>query len=254
MKRFTTTILASIALIAVAAAPPKAEAQDSRSIYRAADAYREAVHHFEEQAGDVRAIDRFTLRLIDRLEDQTSDVRSAARRFEDASRLLAEFAEVTSLQASVEQAVFGDGCPIVRRALGGCWNEVLAAYTALEFQIRQLQSRHGVGFRGPSNCDHVGSRPFGQPFAQPGRGPSARIDAGFGGRPFGTPPASFNRHESLRFQSSLPGQAPVRSRARSTSVPSPFSPSAPAGFSRQSQPNVGALILGGLLSRIVQDR
>lgn len=143
------------AFVLIAACSASASAQDARSLYYAADQYREAVVHFEDEARRVPSLDRFTLRLIDRLEDQTSDLRSASRRVSDLSRLLYEFNEIQSLQPRVEQAVFGTGCPIIQAALGSCWNEVVVAYSRLASEIQSTQTpRYQSGYGSRPYCEH----------------------------------------------------------------------------------------------------
>lgn len=156
MKLLLASLVGSFALIA--ASSTSVSAQDARSLYLAADQYRDAVVHFEDEAHQIRTIDRFSLRLIDRLEDQTSDLRSATRRVSDVSRVLNEFNEVDSLHRRVPEAVFASGCPIIQAALGPCWNEVEVAYRLLANEIRVWQaSVYRSGFRGDFNrphCDH----------------------------------------------------------------------------------------------------
>ncbi|KLU02582.1 putative signal peptide and transmembrane protein [Rhodopirellula islandica] len=144
------------ALIAVLAGPQTAQAGHDSPLYIAADHYRDAVSHFEDEARRVRTIDRTVLRLIDDFEDQTSDVRSAARHPDRSDRLAREFNDVQFLQARTEQAVFGSGCPIIAQALTPCWGDVLGSFAALQQQMAYVQPY--VSGRPALNCDvHHGS-------------------------------------------------------------------------------------------------
>lgn len=232
MKLMLTALAGSFVLIAACSA--SASAQDSRSLYYAADQYRDAVVHFEDEARRVPSLDRFTLRLIDRLEDQTSDLRSTSRRVSDLSRLLYEFNEVQSLQPRVEQAVFGTGCPIIQAALGSCWNEVTLAYTLLASEIQTVQS--------PLYQSGYGSRPScGHPLTSRGRS----------------------------FRPVVPVVPSPHVRVPQTPVPhvtlprvqAPFGPQASHRFPQQdrrydryqsARPDAGSLIINSLLSRFTR--
>lgn len=223
MKTLISTILGSFALIA-ACSTTTASAQDSRSLYLAADQYRDAMVHFEDEARRVPSIDRFTLRMIDRLEDQTSELRSATWRVTDLSRVLYEFNEIQSLHPRVEDAVFGSGCPIVRAALGPCWNEATIAYQILAGEIQRLQTpAYSSGFRGSHCAPSVRSPGFSSPFAPAPRiVPAPRI----------APIPQFPPQASFR----VPSQDFRGNHARQ----------------RSSQADLGNLIFGSILSRVAR--
>ncbi|WP_233215300.1 hypothetical protein [Rhodopirellula bahusiensis] len=164
------------AMVAVLAGPQTAQAGHDSPLYVAADRYRDAVSHFEDEARRVRSLDRGVLRLIDDFEDQTSDVRSAARHPDRSDRLAREFNDVQFLQAQTEQAVFGSGCPIIARALTRCWSDVLGSFAALQQQMAYVQPY--VSARPAVTCDvHHQSRysaptyPASRPVVFPGQTP-----------------------------------------------------------------------------------
>lgn len=214
MKLMLSALTGSFVLIAACSA--NATAQDTRTLYYAADQYRDAVVRFEDTARRVPSLDRFTLRLIDRLEDQTSDLRSASRRVSDLSRLLYEFNEIQSLQPRVQQAVFGTGCPIIRGALASRWNDVVVAYSRLAAEIQSIQS--------PLYQSGYGSRP------------NYEYSLNSGGQSFRptTPPAIAPRVPVPQASYRIPQQDRRYDRYQSP------------------RPDAGSLILSGLLSRFTR--
>jgi len=116
-----------------------ARASQRDTILRAANAYRAAVTHFTTEVRRSRHVDRHTVRLVSRLEDKSSDLRSAARRPTIIHRLLSEYTQVESLQYEVEVAVFGHGDPNVAFNLGGCWEEVVCCQQLFAVQLQRLQ-------------------------------------------------------------------------------------------------------------------
>lgn len=247
MKLLLSALAGSFVLIAACSA--SATAQDSRSLYYAADQYRDAVVRFEDKARRVPAMDRFTLRLIDRLEDQTSDLRSASRRVSDLSRLLYEFNEIQSLQPRVEQAVFGTGRPIIRATLGACWNDVLVAYTRFASEVQAIQSpRYQSGFGNRPYCAPPRSS-INQPFGPSvGQFPAPRFPA----VPFADPRISDPR---------VPDPRVPDPRLTIPRTQSPFAPQTSFGVPQQERRNdrfgssradTGSLLLSGLLSRLAR--
>lgn len=114
---------------------------DQCPVYAAADAYRDAVVCFEDEIRRHRLGSSDDRRWVDRFEDSTSDLRSAARRPEDLNRLLIAFQETQALQDRVATLYFGYGCPADARILAGHWRSVQVASQQMERQILWLQQR-----------------------------------------------------------------------------------------------------------------
>lgn len=240
MKLLLASVVGSFVLIA--ACSTSASAQDPRSLYLAADQYRDAIVHFEDEARQVRTIDRFSLRLIDRLEDQTSDLRSATRRVSDVSRVLAEFNEIQSLHQRVPEAVFATGCPIIRAALGPCWNEAEVAFRLLANEMRVLQSTfYRSGYRGDfarPSCDH----PLSSSSLNSPNFPSA-----YSHLPQLAPVPTFPPQASHRAPGVPSYLAPNSRFPNSAGLPSPRN-----DRFRSTRPDVGKVIFGSILSRIAK--
>ncbi|TWT92482.1 hypothetical protein [Neorhodopirellula pilleata] len=240
MKLLLASLVGSFALIVTCST--SASAQDARSLYLAADQYRDAIVHFEDEANRVRTIDRFSLRLIDRLEDQTSDLRSATRRVSDLSRVLYEFNEVQSLHQRVPEAVFASGCPIIRAALGPCWNEAEVAYRLLANEVRLLQTyAYRSGYRGDfgrPDCVHpFSSSPLNSPTFPNAYAPVPRV----------APVPTLPPQASLR--SPTPPAYVVPGSRFSNSRPLPPSPH---DRFQSNGTDLGNAILGSLLSRVAR--
>jgi hypothetical protein len=193
-----------------------------QSLYQSADDYLHAVEHFAEEASLVRTVDRFTLRLIGRLVDQAASVRHLSRHSGDVQRLVYEFNEIESLQPRIESAVFGTGCPIIQAALGDCWNEVRVAFAGLSTSIQQVQV--------PVYSSAYGSRPG------CGTGVSPYVDPRTSYR---VPPTGFGQAGYVpRHGTSIDIRVPVQ----------PVVPVVPQYQARRGS-DLGSAILGGILSR-----
>ena len=137
MKKLTTLLLMMAATII-----PSVATADHSPLYKAADAYRDAVVQFERQVIRSGAYDRYEVRLVDALEDSTSVLRSASRdplsrRFESA------FDEVGSLQDRVASSLFARGCPRSASYLTRYWQSVNYAYLDLIKELRCELNLHG---------------------------------------------------------------------------------------------------------------
>ncbi len=138
MSKFLINTAAMIAAISFFA-PAPASASHKSPLYVAADDYRDAVKDFERAVLRSRYIERFQERVVDDLEDSTSDLRSAARRPENLGRLLAQWREVQLLHRNVESVIFSNpACPS-RPELIGPWERVTCAFTELALQIDSVQ-------------------------------------------------------------------------------------------------------------------
>lgn len=130
------------ALVAVAAWNPLAvRAAHDSPLYEATDRYRDAVKHFEDDVRDAKYFNRYDEKLVDRLEDATSHLRSAARNLDHLDRLFYEWEDVQSLQPRVERAIFGRRCYPPHPQLTRSWNEVLSAYDWLVREMQFVRSR-----------------------------------------------------------------------------------------------------------------
>ncbi len=196
-----------------------------QSLYQSADVYLHAVEHFAEEASQVRTVDQFTLRLIGRLVDQAASVRHASRHVSDVQRLVYEFNEIESLQPRIESAVFGTGCPIVQAALGDCWREVQVAFAVLSTSIQQVQV--------PAYSSAYGSRPG------CGTGVSPHVDPRSSYR---VPRSGFDQAGYVpRYGTSIDVRVPVQ----------PVVPVVPRYQARRGN-DLGSAILGGILSRVAR--
>ncbi|MEM9365933.1 MAG: hypothetical protein AAGD07_08040 [Planctomycetota bacterium] len=141
---------------------------DQCPVYAAADAYRDAVVCLEDEIRRHRLGSSDDRRWVDRFEDSTSDLRSAARRPEDLNRLLIAFQETQALQDRVEALYFGYGCPGDARIVARHWRSVQVTSQQMERQILRLQQTFvpadpGYGsYRDP--VLYRGSDPYRTPF------------------------------------------------------------------------------------------
>ncbi|MCC9654269.1 hypothetical protein [Rhodopirellula halodulae] len=187
------------AIFSVVAGSQTAQAGHNSPLYDATDRYRDAVSHFEDEARRVRTIDRDVLRLIDDFEDQTSDLRSAARHPDRTYRLAQEYNQAQFLQSQTERAVFGSRCPIIAERLSPCWNDVLSAFAFVQQQMAYVQP-YVVGRPGTCGLDHgaaYGISPYrsSKPVAYPYRGSLNRTSRAPDPRDFyrGSPRNDFRR-------------------------------------------------------------
>ncbi|WP_146528842.1 hypothetical protein [Novipirellula artificiosorum] len=122
-----------------------AKAGHEPTLYRAADDYRDAVVHFERDVLRLRYVHRDDKRLVDRLEDATSRLRSESRHARDLNRLLYRWEEIQLLHQTVRSALFGRPCYPRNPELAVCWQEVECAYTqyaaAIRFRFAEYEYR-----------------------------------------------------------------------------------------------------------------
>lgn len=125
------------------AAPAVASAADNRGIYAAADKYRSAVVLFEKVVQNTRGVERVDEKLVDRFEEATKRMRSAARNPQHANRLRYEWAKIQPLQMQVERTMFNKYT--LNHQLFESWREVLyCADVFYEEYLFQLDNpRHG---------------------------------------------------------------------------------------------------------------
>lgn len=130
------------ALVAVAAWNPLAvRAAHESPLYEAADRYRDVVQQFEDDVRDAKYFNRYDEKLVDRLEDTTSRLRSAARNLDHLDRLFYEWEEVEFLQPRVERAIFGRRCYRPHPPLTRSWDDVLIAYDRLAREMQIIRNR-----------------------------------------------------------------------------------------------------------------
>lgn len=96
-------------------------------VYEAADCYRDAVLEFERQVFRNRHSSREDRRLVDCLEDQTSRLRSAARRPERFQRLCDEASETFDLQEQIDRCITRRPWFTCEPCLRDRWCDVLQA-------------------------------------------------------------------------------------------------------------------------------
>ncbi|QEG02798.1 hypothetical protein Mal15_69190 [Stieleria maiorica] len=119
--------------------PRWAEAGGNSPIYVAASDYRDAVKAFERVVLRTPKIRSSVERLVDDLEDSTSDLKSAARDPARLDRLLSRFVATDALHCRVELTFFGDPIFPAEPRLEESWIAVYEAYGRLVYEIRYLQ-------------------------------------------------------------------------------------------------------------------
>ncbi|WP_231743989.1 hypothetical protein [Stieleria neptunia] len=132
-----TTAIAGLFFIFLA--PRGVEAGGNTPIYAAASDYREAVRDFERVVLRTPKIRSSVERLVDDLEDSTSDLKSAARDPARFDRLVGRFVTTDALHARVELTFFGDPLYPPEPQLEESWLAVYEAYGRLVYEIRYLQ-------------------------------------------------------------------------------------------------------------------
>ena len=119
-----------------------ARAGHETPLHRAACQYREAVRDFERGVLRAHCFGRYDERLVDRLEDTTSRLRSAARHPERVDRLLYEWNEIQSLHPRVAEAIFDPARYPYHGQLAACWAEVQCAFDRFGHEVLWLQGNH----------------------------------------------------------------------------------------------------------------
>ncbi|WP_182869624.1 hypothetical protein [Stieleria mannarensis] len=132
----------AITLVCIFAAlltPRRAEGGSNSPIYAAASDYRDAVREFERVVLRTPKIRSSVERLVDDLEDSTSDLKSAARDPARLDRLLSRFVATDALHCRVELTFFGDPIFPAEPRLEESWIAVHEAYARLVYEVHYLQ-------------------------------------------------------------------------------------------------------------------
>ncbi|TWU45672.1 hypothetical protein Q31b_08480 [Novipirellula aureliae] len=133
-RRFTKSLAFGFATIFAGVMFTSTASASSRGpLYEASDNYRDAVCDFEGHVLRLRYIEREDRRLVDQLEDATSRLRSDARRASDLDlraleRLNGTWAEIESLHHTVEIALFDQPSYPCNPTLEACWARVDMAH------------------------------------------------------------------------------------------------------------------------------
>jgi hypothetical protein len=128
-----------------------ARAGHQTPLYKAACQYREAVREFERGVLRAHCFGRYDERLVDRLEDTTSRLRSAARHPDRVERLLYEWNEIQSLHPRVAEAIFDPARYPHHPQLAQCWAQVQCTFDRFAHQLLLLQiPHHQLPHLGPS--------------------------------------------------------------------------------------------------------
>jgi len=152
-SRRSLLLTVSIALVApllMTLQTSTAQAQSFHSLRRASDDYRAAVLGFERHVNRANYFDHYDRRLADRLEDVSSDFRSATRNASDVPRILYHWNNLNGTHALVEQTLVV-GCGHPDPELVRCWQPVVAALNCLTAEMRC--------FTGGHRAPHVSNRP-----------------------------------------------------------------------------------------------
>ncbi len=120
-------------------APRGVQGGGNTPIYAAASDYRDAVRDFERVVLRTPKIRSSVERLVDDLEDSTSELKSAARDPARFDRLIGRFVTTDALHARVELTFFGDPLYPPEPHLEESWMAVYEAYGRLVYEIRYLQ-------------------------------------------------------------------------------------------------------------------
>ena len=124
-----------------------ARADHDSPLYAAADAYRDAVKAFEDRAKDHDHLPRYDRRLVDQLEDATSDLRSAAKHPEELERLLFHWNNVQPLHSRVDLAIFHRPGYPVSPLLSRSWQRVDITFNQLAAEMSLLHTPHVHAYR-----------------------------------------------------------------------------------------------------------
>lgn len=231
------------ALMAAAWSPSAARAGHDSPLYEAADHYRDAVKHFEDDVQDADYFNRYDEKLVDQLEDATSHLRSAARDLDHLDRLFYEWDEVQSLQPRVERAIFGRRCYPPHPQLMGCWEDAQIAYGRLAREMHVIRGRPFCV--APEVCNgqcgyHSGFQPGG---AYDHHGPAR--PGGYGYRWDRSSPGAIDRREEfVRRDGDRTLAVPRDDRRRASHRPGPENHRARR---RMEGRDVGAAVVGSLM-------
>ncbi|TWT80089.1 hypothetical protein CA13_15020 [Planctomycetes bacterium CA13] len=223
-----------------------ARAAQNSPLYCAADEYRDAVCHFERDVIRLHYIERSDKRLVDRLEDMTSRLRSESRRAKDFDRLVCTWEEIQRLHYAVNAALFNRPCYPCNPKLEACWRRVEYAFHAYSAAFRQCalgsHRDHDHSF-GPRHGQYYQER-FEQPrVAPPLTPPIQPIEPIRSTRPsFDVSPYSV-RPLSPSVPAWHDERVPTRQYGVDSRVESRYEP---RGVSSRQ---IGAAIVGALLSR-----
>mgnify|MGYP001827411352 CR=1 FL=1 len=132
---------AAFSVMAFAIVPmSSARASHGTPLYEAACQYREAVREFERGVLRAHCFGRYDERLVDRLEDTTSRLRSAARHPERVERLLYEWNEIQSLHPRVAETIFDPQRYPHHTQLAGCWARVQCTFDRFAHELYSLHA------------------------------------------------------------------------------------------------------------------
>ncbi|TWU57453.1 hypothetical protein [Rubripirellula reticaptiva] len=106
MSRYVTAFL-----FIVVCMPVVSQAADSTPLARLAAQYHGEVKAFEKTVIQIRGIDRFDERLVDRWDDETARLSLAAKNPRHFNRLFHQWQAVSKLEAQAEAAIFGKYTP-----------------------------------------------------------------------------------------------------------------------------------------------
>ena len=242
----SSTSIATVILTALFSIETNTAQADHRSaLYHAADHYRDAVCDFERHVIKLRYFSHEDRRLVDRLEDSTSGLRSAARHPERYERLFREWNEVSAYHQAVEAAIFHRGCYPYNPALAACWERVECAYREVATALRSC--RHSVvphhGHSGNSFGYETYRRPFPSTSFPHTTFPSATFpSSSFPNNSVHQPRRSFDdidtRRDILHQRNSFEPTAPINQSIRTQ----------PRSFERR---DIGSALIGALLNRVL---
>ncbi len=192
-------------------APRGVEAGGNTPIYAAASDYRDAVRDFERVVLRTPKIRSSVERLVDDLEDSTSDLKSAARDPARFDRLIGRFVTTDALHARVELTFFGDPLYPPEPHLEESWLAVYEAYGRLVYEIRYLQQlRSAKRGRPVAIIDHRFDQ---QPRSVWGPAIGAPVSAD----PYATRPRGVGDiGPTVRGPSAIPGGAQLQRSARTS--------------------------------------
>ncbi|MCG8648210.1 MAG: hypothetical protein MI861_00165, partial [Pirellulales bacterium] len=198
--------------------------------------------------------DRRDERLVDDLEDATSELRSAARRPEDLRRLLRVWHEIECLQQRVEAAIFNPVYYPPNPPLARCWQSVVAAGACFQRELQLLQHPHPIHRWPVGRIEYQPVKPIVVP-TRPNRDPFG-YDAYR--RPFGRPENVLPSNDVPRYRN--PSSVPVwsngafpsdRYRNRAITIPPSNQDASSRNRVEGRRREVGAAVIGAVLTRLL---
>lgn len=229
VSRNASILVTAFACIAIAVvAPNRLFAANNTPIYFAASDYREAVRKFEFQVLRTRHIRKTAERLVDQLENSTSQLKTVARDPARFDRLYNRFVQTDALHARVALTFFGNSLYPPDPQLYECWGLVVQTHQQLIQELLYLkqlrQSRRGYSVPIVDHSADFAVRPaLGPSFGQRGISAARRNPDSFYRSDYTATfrPETFGPRPALRPVSPRPALSPGSARSGFAESPTP---------------------------------